>query len=464
LSTDGRATLQVIAAAREPLAEHRIRSATGFDAARHATSLEEIRVLLSEGRTPDFDTTFTLHHEALRSAIEDVPGAAAGHLALLDTVAEWTLGDRGEFQNEYSLRYGLAHAAASGDRERLDSLVANLDFLEARCRLEPPRRLVEELERLSFAQVFAPSSGTPERSAADRAAEIRKLILENDIGLAMVRLVDFATDHAPAAVARAQFFANQLSAPSSGHGRDVRRDAALLKETLDFVDDIAAHAQPRTRSSGEPRSPIVAPIARALAEGRHWLEQDPASVRFLVHAAFRNANREPATTGRGPALTLRHPIARPSADDAEHRGAVRGCLQDDERLLSWSADGTVKVWRTRDWQFQATVVGHTREVTACEAIDGALLSASRDGTVRVLRGPQGLRSDVLVTHDDPIVGIRSKGYRGTLVSWDEGGLIRVSEGRSGREIQSVRAHEAGVTAVLPRDPGLDGPRERDGAG
>jgi WD40 repeat protein len=349
--------LGLLAAARDPLTQPRVEEALRVSGPSAESPFQAIEPWLAVGRTPDAENTYVMRHRALRTFVEQESrssvegGLQAWHAALLGTVADWTPRDRGEFQKEYSLRYALAHAVGAGDADRFVALATNPAFLEARCRLDSPDRLLAEL---------------------------------------------------------------------------------------------------RTLADGTEPSPLVRAVADALSDFIQPVRHDPRAVRFVVDMALRQEGRE---AGRSrPSLRLRHPVAAPRAAFTEHRGAVLGCARfGGDRIVTWSADGTLKMWQRADLSLERTLTGHTGDVTTCHASDEGpslvpggltLASGSRDGTVRIWPTDT---STVVTTHAAPVRGL-SWTYQG-LISWDAAGVIRVSEARTG-EVQSVHQHHGAVTACV----------------
>jgi len=358
LPVEARGLLGIIAVAREPLTRHRIDDAARGWVPKTDDLFDLIGPWLATGKTPDSETTYVVRHQALRAFIQGAPRSdddsmRDSHAALLKTVAKWTPRDLGEFQKEYSLRYALTHAIGTSDPADLVDLLTNLDFLEARCHLETPDRLVADL-----------------------------------------RLIDEASTA-----------------------------SILALQVADTLSDFMPHLH------------------------------DCRAVRTVVDFAMRQYGH--ASTGRAPALRLRHPVAHPRAAWLEHRGAVNGCAPfGSDKIVSWSADGTIKIWLRRGLTLDRTLTGHTADVTACSVAEDfsevagtrTLISGSRDGTVRIW--PSN-RSVVLSTHDAPIRGVEWT-HRG-VVSWDAAGVIRISE-PGGGEIQSVREHHGAITTCIVEFP------------
>jgi WD40 repeat protein len=102
----------------------------------------------------------------------------------------------------------------------------------------------------------------------------------------------------------------------------------------------------------------------------------------------------------------------------------------DGRLLSWSADGTLRLW-TSNGEAVAELAGHSRSVTGATVLnDGRVLSWSADGTLRLwasdataLAAPKGHRSpvrDTLVLSDGRLLSWTDE-RSGTMWLWDADG-------------------------------------------
>ena len=210
------------------------------------------------------------------------------------------------------------------------------------------------------------------------------------------------------------------------------------------------------RAIDEPSnaSKLAQQLADTLTDFIPQLRQDRGAVRNVVDFALRQYGH--AAKGQPPSLRLRQPVTHPRAAFREHRGAVNGCAEfGSGKIISWSADGTMKIWLSAEMTLGRTLTGHTADVTACHAIDEGLsasqgglmlVSGSRDGTVRIWPTD---RAVVLATHDAPIRGV--EWTRQGILSWDAAGVIRISE-PGGGEIQSVREHHGAIASCIVEFP------------
>jgi WD40 repeat protein len=93
-------------------------------------------------------------------------------------------------------------------------------------------------------------------------------------------------------------------------------------------------------------------------------------------------------------------------------GAAQAPAPAERRVLSWSADGTLRLWDTESGRLEATMAGHEGAVSACALALGGryAVSGSHDRTLRiweiatgrslaVLEGHTAPVTDVFVTHD-----------------------------------------------------------------
>ncbi len=142
-------------------------------------------------------------------------------------------------------------------------------------------------------------------------------------------------------------------------------------------------------------------------------------------------------------------------------GAVTGALWlDEDRALSWSADGSVQLWDLPERRLVWSRRVHADAVTGAVLLEGQgerIATASRDGTVAIveLQG-SGLRR--LRGHTGPVLGVAvAPGVRGSLspliVSWSEDGELRLWDEESGEPRGTVSAHRGGLRCAVPHDLG-----------
>ena len=117
-----------------------------------------------------------------------------------------------------------------------------------------------------------------------------------------------------------------------------------------------------------------------------------------------------------------------------HGGPVTGVQRffhgSEPSLLSWSTDGTLRIWHLDSGALAAVLEGHGDEVTGCRILDRRSLavSSSRDGTLRIWDLEKGQATRILVGHEGEVLGVEltdereqravSRGADGTLRVWD----------------------------------------------
>ncbi len=122
-------------------------------------------------------------------------------------------------------------------------------------------------------------------------------------------------------------------------------------------------------------------------------------------------------------------------------------LTHDNRALSASWDGTLRVWDVATGETLAILQGHNDRVHSVALTpDGRVVSAGRDGTIRlwnladyqqvaVFEGHESHVNDALVTED------------GLLVSASADTTVRVREVESGKLLHILRGHKGGVNRL-----------------
>ncbi len=122
-------------------------------------------------------------------------------------------------------------------------------------------------------------------------------------------------------------------------------------------------------------------------------------------------------------------------------------LTSDNRALSASWDGTVRVWDVATGETLGILQGHADRVHSVSITpDGRAVSAGRDGTIRlwnltdyqqvaVYEGHESHVNDALVTED------------GLLVSASADTTVRIREVESGKVLHILRGHKGGVNRL-----------------
>lgn len=157
-------------------------------------------------------------------------------------------------------------------------------------------------------------------------------------------------------------------------------------------------------------------------------------------------------SGPQPRLRLRWPSLRQPGGRllqtlSGHTDAVTGALLlADGRVLSWSIDGTMRVWDLSTGEQRILPIAGGSPVGAALLLrDDVVLSWHEDGTLRLLD---------LATDDARILSRHAVSVRGALalpdgkaLSWGDDGMLRIWDTATGAELQLV-GHTALVSSVV----------------
>lgn len=210
---------------------------------------------------------------------------------------------------------------------------------------------------------------------------------------------------------------------------------------------------------------LVAAVLEALVQEEPLLTRDRAALPSVLFNSLRLAGWNPdeiadalALPPGEPRLHLRFPPEEElkRTGPIRHRGKVTGCAfvdLDGPAILSWSTDGTLRVWDVADGSLRAVLAGHTAEVTACVPLEkGRAVSASRDCTLRLWDTRKGSLVRTLWGHEGEILGVLGLDS-GMIVSWSADRTLRVWDLTEGREALAFRGHEGAVTACAVSSDG-----------
>jgi WD40 repeat protein len=190
-------------------------------------------------------------------------------------------------------------------------------------------------------------------------------------------------------------------------------------------------------------------IERALRLEGGWLQHDARALPGLLYNRLRASGLDAAAIqalapGLRPAVRLRHPVRMGGAEHRIFRGhtsQVMACAysSDCARILSASADGTLREWARETGHELRCLVGHAGSVNACVySADGRrVLSASDDGTLREWDRESGRELRRFEGHGAALssCAYSPDGTRVLSGSWDE--TIREWDRESGRELRRL---------------------------
>ena len=199
--------------------------------------------------------------------------------------------------------------------------------------------------------------------------------------------------------------------------------------------DLARIAERCHTSGDEALTKRFGDVARGLARESHWLRTVPEATAALVWNRLRQLGWSADEIGAQIQvpdgtrfLRVRHLASRESTalvrDLVGHSSVVTACAvtPDGQRVLSASADHTLKVWDLASGRVEATLVGHANVVTACAVTpDGRrMVSASSDRTLKVWDLASGRVEATLVGHANVVTAcaVTPDGRRVVSASWD----------------------------------------------
>lgn len=140
-----------------------------------------------------------------------------------------------------------------------------------------------------------------------------------------------------------------------------------------------------------------------------------------------------------------------------HRSAIVGCRFLDRpgtvpAVLSWTLDGTLRLWEPSSGEVVTTFVGHNAKVTGAALLGpGRLVTSSSGGTLRLWGLGEDRFSKILGGHEGEVLGVLGLSDR-RAVSWSVDRTIRIWDVEEGREELILRGHEDTVTScALTRD-------------
>ena len=141
-----------------------------------------------------------------------------------------------------------------------------------------------------------------------------------------------------------------------------------------------------------------------------------------------------------------------------HTGPVKGLeMWQDGQLLSWSIDGTLRLWDTETGALLRVFAGHTQEVSGVKRLqDGRFVSWSWDGTLQIWSTTQSTPVHCLVGHTGPIEAVHQLS-NGRLLSWvgemgdlgDEDYTLRLWDPDTGQCVALLQGHTQALVGFLP---------------
>ncbi|WP_438024701.1 AAA family ATPase [Sorangium sp. So ce233] len=228
-----------------------------------------------------------------------------------------------------------------------------------------------------------------ERLGPERMVELHRRLLETTARWP----VDEAASELRRRYAARHAIAHALAAGALEQARGLCRDLGLLEALCREEGPFAVHEALRD-GAAELWDSRIDLLCQAVGDGARWLHEAPEALPKLVYDRFRADGWEAERIARAlhfprgvPTLRLHRPAQRWIWEErtiSGHSARVTACAisPDAKRVVSTSADATLRVWDLATGQLVATLEGHTAPVTSCAfSPDGQrIVSVSFDGS------------------------------------------------------------------------------------
>ncbi len=140
------------------------------------------------------------------------------------------------------------------------------------------------------------------------------------------------------------------------------------------------------------------------------------------------------------------PISRPFVHDRRVTGAV---FLDEDNVVSWSEDGTARVWNLASGKASATL-RHDGPVNGVLVDEEQLVTWSDDHTARVWKATSG---ELLGTmqHDGPVVGARLNRTQTRVLTWSQDATARLWNPDTGESLETTIRLDGPVAGAIFND-------------
>lgn len=437
-----RQVLQVVVAAREPLSERLLGTASGLDSRSElATTLRRLRVYIPPRADQDGKIKYAPYHKSLADWLTDDEQRGdlyycdpiTGHERLAEACFNEHLQGATRL-SPYVMSHLPIHLIAAERWDELETALTDLRFVKAKCSAGRTFDLVRDYtacldaipelqgqrdqdhERLQRLQQYGSDLITSSKSGSPGAVASSPDTRET---LEQIRRSEADSAEADSAQASGGQFTGSRSARIQAFANFVSTHSHLLDRMPDQTLSIAYNY-----ASG---GPVVEQAAELL---------DSVAIPWL-----RRAPR-PAPPGEKPLCI------RTLAGHADRVTSV-ALTFDGALAVSGSEDRTLGVWDVGSGELLRTLVGHDKWVTAVALTpDGTMaVSAGEDMTVRVWDVHNGTLQRTLEGHTDRVSGVAltPDGIIAVSSSWDK--TVRVWHVSNGKLLRTLTGHSGWVTSV-----------------
>ena len=433
--------LQVVVAAREPLTEEQLATASGLDIEEELPSiLRHLSAYLPCREEPGSPATYAVYHKSFADWLtaKELRGTRyyispkRGHKRLADCY--WDEYQRGAAaMSHYGLAYLPVHLIAAEQWDQLETVLTDLRFIQAKCMAQMTFDLVGNY---SLALDALPELQEEREKEQQHQQRLRQYGADL-IVYAKAKGEGVSLPAPPDTSVLGKIAPMEADAQQPGHQTKPTRARSIRT----FANFVSTQNHTLNRFSQETlvvawnhaSAGLVVDQAESLtlALARPWLARDP---------------RPPA------------PPHRPQCQQTllGHTSFVNSVAitPDGRRAVSASEDNTLKVWDLETGEEEKTLQGHTREVNSVEITpDGCrAVSAGHDHKIKVWDLETGEEEKTLQGHSAPVnsVTITPDGRRAVSASgrYDSSdNTLKVWDLETGEEEKTLQGHSAPVSSV-----------------
>jgi hypothetical protein len=207
------------------------------------------------------------------------------------------------------------------------------------------------------------------------------------------------------------------------------------------------------RNLGRAQSLMLARTAERFAESDDYLR----AVRLSILAARENGLMPSSPEARA-ALSSNTQGLRLAMELRGHGGAIWGGVfsKDEGRILTWSEDGTARLWNAASGMQVGPTLKHAKAVRGAvfSKDEGRILTWSEDGTARLWDAASGAQLGPALKHNGWISGAVFSKDEGRILTWSGDRTARLWDAASGAQVGPALKHDGGVSgAVFSKDDG-----------
>lgn len=216
-----------------------------------------------------------------------------------------------------------------------------------------------------------------------------------------------------------------------------RRQLQLAREKLEQERDALNAA--KSDAERARRAETERLVAYLAAESRNRVSSRPQLAALLAVEAVIRSEIVAGSPTENAAAALSDVIAvmggRPLRG---HEGPVLSAefSPDGSRVLTWSSDGTARLWNTTTGIELLTILGHERNVlgAAFNGDGSRILTWSSDGTARLWNAVTGKPVLPPLRHEDEVRGAAFNGDETRILTWSLGGTARLWDTATGEQV------------------------------